>query len=91
MFGGIERGSGLGFVKLVESKDAATLLPIIQDFVRLGSIIYSDLWRAYREIGGLPQRVQPLTVNHQINFVNPVNGAHTHKILKANGVALKKL
>lgn len=29
MFGGIKRGFGLGFVRLVETRDAATLLPII--------------------------------------------------------------
>ena len=31
-------------------RDAATLLPIIQKVVRPGSIVYSDEWRAYRQI-----------------------------------------
>jgi transposase-like protein len=31
----------------VEKIDQATLLPIIQNEIELGSIIYSDQWRAY--------------------------------------------
>lgn len=57
MFGGIERGSGLGFVKLVESRNAGTFLPIIQEFIRPGSIIYFDLlegvWRNWGTTSGL--------------------------------------
>lgn len=46
-FGGVERGSGRCFLVLVERRNAETLLPIIQAHVFPGSIIISDLWRAY--------------------------------------------
>ena len=38
VFGGMERTTGECFLVEVEHKDAATLLPIIQQFVRPGSI-----------------------------------------------------
>ena len=38
------------YLETVEKRDAATLLPIIEKVVRPGSIVYSDEWRAYRQI-----------------------------------------
>ena len=38
------------YMQTVAKRDAATLLPIIQKVVRPGSIVYSDEWRAYRQI-----------------------------------------
>uniref|UniRef100_A0A914CJA9 ISXO2-like transposase domain-containing protein n=1 Tax=Acrobeloides nanus TaxID=290746 RepID=A0A914CJA9_9BILA len=55
LFGGIERGSGRCFMVHVDRRDAATLLPIIQDFVRPGATIMSDLWCAYGGIQNLLQ------------------------------------
>lgn len=80
MFGGIQRGTRRAFMQLVDRRDAATLLPIIQQFVLPGTTIMSDLWRAYGGIQGLPQGYQHLTVNHSINFVDPNTGAHTQSI-----------
>lgn len=90
MFGGIERGSGLGFVKLVDTRDAATLLPIIQEFIRSGSIIHSDLRRAYGGITVLPQGYQHLTENYQMNFVDPTTGAYTQNV-ESQWTRFKKL
>jgi transposase-like protein len=60
-------------------RDAATLLPIIQKVVRPGSIVYSDEWRAYRQIQ--PKLgLQHETVNHSVNFVDPSTGVHTQSI-----------
>ena len=80
MFGGIERGSGRSFLALVESRDAATLLPILQEYVLPGTQVMSDLWRSYGGIAELPEGYGHLTVNHSVNFVDPVSGAHTQNV-----------
>jgi transposase-like protein len=58
---------------------AATLLPIIQNVIRPGSIIHSDQWCAYH---GIQQQLglQHRTVNHSLNFVDPGTGVHTQHI-----------
>ena len=67
-----------GVMRLVPTRDAATLLPIIQQYVLLGSIIHSDEWRAYSSIQSR-LGLQHSTVNHSVNFVAP-NGTHTQNI-----------
>ena len=41
-FGGIERVSGECFLVEVQQRDANTLLPLIAQFIRPGSIVYSS-------------------------------------------------
>ena len=70
----------LGVMVLVQRRDAATLLPIIQQHVRPGSTVWSDEWAAYRNVAQLPQVTQHSTVNHSIQFRNPTTGVHTQNI-----------
>ena len=65
---------------LVASRDAATLLPIIQQHVRPGSIVWSDEWRAYQRVQNLSNVIQHQTVNHYITFRNPTTGVHTQNV-----------
>ena len=62
----------LGFVQLVAQRDAATLLPIIQNHVAPGTIIHSDQASMYNRVGSLPGVASHGTVNHSIEFVNSV-------------------
>ena len=52
----------LGFMRVVERRDAPTLLPIIQQHVLPGTVIHSDDWRAYRHVAALP----PVAVSHYV-------------------------
>ena len=72
----------LGIMEMVPCRDAATLLPIIQQHVRPGTIIWSDEWAAYRRVQQLPAVTQHATVNHSIEFVNPVTGVHTQHVVE---------
>uniref|UniRef100_A0A1X7TYV8 ISXO2-like transposase domain-containing protein n=1 Tax=Amphimedon queenslandica TaxID=400682 RepID=A0A1X7TYV8_AMPQE len=62
----------------VPDRSAATLLPIIFKHVRSGTTIISDEWRLQSLLAS--KGMVPLTVNHSLNFVNPLNGAHTQSI-----------
>ena len=78
VFGGIERGTSEAFMVEVTDRSASTLLPIIKKFIKPGTTIISDEWRAYSRLTTMGMAHQ--TVNHSINFVDPVSGAHTQNI-----------
>ena len=78
VFGGIEKNSKNCFLVAVENKTAATLLPIIQQYILPGATVLSDLWRAYNTVDNLGNT--HLTVNHSIHFVDPVTQATTNHV-----------
>ena len=67
----------LGYMQTIPQWDARTLLPIIQQHVRPGTIVWSDEWQAYNRVQQLNPVAQHQTVNHSITFVDPVTGVHT--------------
>ena len=69
----------MGFMEIVERRNAETLLPIIEKVVKPGSIIYSDEWRAYGRISENPD-YEHQTVNHTLHFVDPKTGVHTQNV-----------
>lgn len=84
VFGGICPATQEGFLLCVPDREAATLLPIIEEHVLPGSIIHTDGWASYDGIARI--NVQPLyihhTVNCSINSVDPVRGASTKHVGK---------
>ena len=70
---------GLGYMQIVPTRDAATLLPIIRDHVNPGTVIWSNSWAAYNNIQQLPSVQSHSTVNHSIEFTTP-SGVHTNHI-----------
>lgn len=79
IFGGVERDGSKCFLEVVERRDAATLLPIIQRYIAPGSLIVSDCWAAYWTIDQLKEGYLHDTVNHSYDFVDPATLACTNK------------
>ena len=69
----------LGYMEVVQQRDAATLLPLIQNHVNPGTTVHSDLWAAYNRVRQLPGVAAHNTVNHSVEFVTPT-GVHTQNI-----------
>lgn len=78
VFGGLDSVTQEGFLVAVPRRDAHTLLPILQDYVLPGTTVVSDLWRAYGTVGQMGY--VHLTVNHSLNFVDPVTHATTNHV-----------
>lgn len=72
--------SALGYMEIVQTRDAPTLLTIIQHHVAPGTVIHSDQWWAYCHVATLPPVASHYTVNYSINFVDPTTGVHTQHI-----------
>ena len=82
MFGIVDTSQqpSLGYMEVVPARNAATLLPIIQAHVAPGTIVQSDEWAAYNQVGNLPNVGSYRTVNHSLHFVDPVTGTHTQNV-----------
>ena len=68
----------VGYMQIVQQRNAATLLPIIQTTVLPGTTVWSDEWRAYSQINQIPGLTHGV-VNHSQTFVAP-SGANTQTI-----------
>ncbi len=66
------------FMVPVEDRSAATLIPIIEKFVKKGSIIHTDCWKSYNSLK--EKGFDHLEVNHSKEFKNPETGACTNGI-----------
>lgn len=79
VFGGREKYDKTKiFMIPVDDRKKATLIPIIEKYIKKGSIIHSDCWASYKCLKKLGYMHK--TVNHSKYFVNFRNGACTNKI-----------
>jgi len=78
VFGVYDPVDKVGYIQLVDKRDANTLLPIIQRVVAPGSTVWSDEWAAYRQLNQLGYVHH--TVNHSENFKDPVTGTCTNHV-----------
>ena len=70
----------VGYMEIVQRRDAATLLPIIAAHTAPGTIIHSGEWAAYCQVRNIPAVASHNAVNHSLNFVDPQTGVHTQNI-----------
>ena len=69
-----------GYFEVVERRDRASLIPILQRVLLPGTEVHSDDWGAHFNITAHAATVQTHgVVVHAANFVNPVTGVHTQK------------
>lgn len=86
LFGGIERVSKKRFVVPLMDEDneplprnKENLIALIKKFIRQGTTIYSDLWKAYNTLQD--EGYKHFGINHSLNFVDPENcEVHTQNI-----------
>lgn len=64
-------------MQIVNTRDAATLFPIINYHVAPGITVHSDEWAAYKCIGVLPNVSSYSRVNHS---VRSATGTHTQNV-----------
>ena len=76
----VSQQPALGYMELVPDRTAATLLPIIQSHALPNTTVHSDQWQAYRKVGLLTNISTHASVNHSLNFVDPVTGVHAQNI-----------
>ena len=78
-------------MELVPNRQAATLLPIINAHVAPGTIIHSDQWNSYSQVGTLSNVSSHATVNHSLHFVDPSTGVHTQNVESYWATTMRKL
>ncbi|KAF4532738.1 hypothetical protein B566_EDAN007704 [Ephemera danica] len=79
-FGGICRESREGFAVMVRKRDRPTLMNLLSRYVREGTTIVTDDWRAYRGLQNFGFREHHVVI-HKYNFVNPCDRrVHTNTV-----------
>ncbi|RMX52614.1 hypothetical protein pdam_00016859 [Pocillopora damicornis] len=69
-----------GYFEVLERRDRASLIPILQRVLLPGAEVHSDDWGAHFNITAHAATVQTHgVVVHAANFVDPVTGVHTQK------------
>ena len=89
VFGGNDRDTRECFAVLMERRDAATLLPIINQYIHPGTTMYSDQWSAYNNIVVGPNQYTHQTVNDSLNFVD-LNTLVHHQNIENMWMCMKK-
>ena len=69
-----------GYFEVLERRDRASLIPILQRVLLPGTEVHSDNWGAHFNITAHAATVQTHgVVVHAANFVDPVTGVHTQE------------
>ena len=82
IFGMVERLSNLIILYPVDNRDAATLIPLIQKHVAVGTRIFSDNWAAYFKLNELGY--EHFTVTHKTTFRQVYKNIDTGEYVTCN-------
>ncbi|KAF0772712.1 Uncharacterized protein FWK35_00006393 [Aphis craccivora] len=79
-FGGVryERETGNCFMVPIENRNATTLLAIIKEWIKPGTTIISNCWKAYNTLNN--EGYIRMTVNHSYHFKDLETGVHSNTI-----------
>ena len=78
--GGVERTNERRFFAVVvKTRDEATIKQVLAEHVLPGSVILTDMWRAYKG-AAKSLKLDHGTVNHSKHFKDPETGVHTSHI-----------
>ncbi|XP_068240034.1 uncharacterized protein [Palaemon carinicauda] len=79
VFGGIDRETRETFFRVVEKRNAETLISALKEQVLPGTTIISDCWKGYGKVKD--HDFKHFTVNHSVNYVDPNDPTvHTNTI-----------
>jgi hypothetical protein len=80
ILGGVERTQERRvFLAVVPDRTLATLEDVISRHIYPGSIVHTDLWGGYSQLSKNFDYTHK-TVNHSIQFVDPISHVHTNTI-----------
>lgn len=66
VFAGVQRGTNKCFMQVVQQRDKETLLDVIKKYIRPGTTVISDCWKAYGCLQD--ESFLQLSVNRSLNF-----------------------
>lgn len=78
--GGICENTNNFFLAIVKNRSTKEIRQVLQQNVKSGSVIKTDMWRSYKKACKSLKNTTHCTVNHKKNFVDPVSKVHTQKI-----------
>ncbi len=79
--GGIESGTKKTFIVPVSNRNAQTIIRVIIENVHPNTKIITDQWKAYETAFKNLDEYLHLSVNHSLNFINPLSqNIHTETI-----------
>ncbi|KAG0441041.1 hypothetical protein DMUE_1337, partial [Dictyocoela muelleri] len=67
----------------VASRNASTLMPIIERVIRNNTTIHTDEWKSYNALSIHPEYIHR-KITHKYHFVDPITGIHTQNVESFN-------
>jgi IS1 family transposase len=80
LFGAIDAVTKAFIVRNIDNRSEIELRRVILETILEGSTIHSDMWPAYMSFLGNSSEFKHGSVNHKMNYVDPITKVHTNLI-----------